>query len=132
MYYRNNRIETYCKRIHFVTYICIHIYPRLVSRKYVLIMVCAFLLYAWMFCFQMLIGFSSGQIVLWDLKTKSADYRCQTDDSLTSITWHHEGKQFMCSHSDGSLSTWTLRQLKPSISFPHGETSLIQLFISVV
>ncbi|XP_018365639.1 PREDICTED: syntaxin-binding protein 5 isoform X5 [Trachymyrmex cornetzi] len=69
----------------------------------------------------MLIGYSSGQIVLWDLKTKIADYRCQTDDLLTSITWHHEGKQFMCSHSDGSLSTWTIRQLKPSITFPHAK-----------
>lgn len=83
-----------------------------------------------MFCFQMLIGYSSGQVVLWDLKTKIADYRCQTDDLLTSITWHHEGKQFMCSHSDGSLSTWTIRQLKPSITFPHGEIRLmILLFI---
>ncbi|XP_011860240.1 PREDICTED: syntaxin-binding protein 5 isoform X5 [Vollenhovia emeryi] len=70
---------------------------------------------------KMLIGYSTGQIVLWDLKTKSADYRCQTDDLLTSITWHHEGKQFMCSHSDGSLSTWTLRQLKPTITFPHAK-----------
>ncbi|XP_011049194.1 PREDICTED: syntaxin-binding protein 5 isoform X4 [Acromyrmex echinatior] len=69
----------------------------------------------------MLIGYSSGQIVLWDLKTKIADYRCQTDDLLTSISWHHEGKQFMCSHSDGSLSTWTIRQLKPSITFPHAK-----------
>ncbi|XP_018307501.1 syntaxin-binding protein 5 isoform X3 [Mycetomoellerius zeteki] len=70
---------------------------------------------------KMLIGYSSGQVVLWDLKTKIADYRCQTDDLLTSITWHHEGKQFMCSHSDGSLSTWTIRQLKPSITFPHAK-----------
>ncbi|XP_011049197.1 PREDICTED: syntaxin-binding protein 5 isoform X7 [Acromyrmex echinatior] len=70
---------------------------------------------------KMLIGYSSGQIVLWDLKTKIADYRCQTDDLLTSISWHHEGKQFMCSHSDGSLSTWTIRQLKPSITFPHAK-----------
>ncbi|XP_018345912.1 PREDICTED: syntaxin-binding protein 5 isoform X5 [Trachymyrmex septentrionalis] len=69
----------------------------------------------------MLIGYSSGQVVLWDLKTKIVDYRCQTDDLLTSITWHHEGKQFMCSHSDGSLSTWTIRQLKPSITFPHAK-----------
>ncbi|XP_024869494.1 syntaxin-binding protein 5 isoform X6 [Temnothorax curvispinosus] len=70
---------------------------------------------------KMLIGFSTGQIVLWDLKTKTVEYRCQTDDLLTSISWHHEGKQFMCSHSDGSLTTWTLRQLKPSVTFPHAK-----------
>lgn len=77
----------------------------------------------WMLCFQMLIGYTTGQIVLWDLKTKTADYRCQTDDPLKSITWHHEGKQFMCSHTDGSLSTWTVRQLKPTnVTYPHGKT----------
>ncbi|KAL0110338.1 hypothetical protein PUN28_013771 [Cardiocondyla obscurior] len=73
---------------------------------------------------KMLIGFQSGQIVMWDLKTKTADYRCQMDDtSITSITWHHEGKQFMCSHTDGSLSTWTVRQVKPTVTFPHAKFS---------
>ncbi|XP_070166785.1 syntaxin-binding protein 5 isoform X12 [Polyergus mexicanus] len=73
---------------------------------------------------KMLIGYTTGQIVLWDLKTKSADYRCQTDDPLKSITWHHEGKQFMCSHTDGSLSTWTVRQLKPAnVTYPHAKST---------
>ncbi|KAL6445032.1 hypothetical protein ACFW04_002154 [Cataglyphis niger] len=73
---------------------------------------------------KMLIGYATGQIVLWDLKTKSADYRCQTDDPLKSITWHHEGKQFMCSHTDGSLSTWTVRQLKPTnVTYPHAKST---------
>lgn len=75
------------------------------------------------FCFQILIGYESGQIVFWDLKTKSADYRCHSDEPLKSITWHHEGKQFMSSHSDGSLLTWTVRQLKPTnVTHPHGES----------
>ncbi|CAL1675492.1 unnamed protein product [Lasius platythorax] len=73
---------------------------------------------------KMLIGYATGQIVLWDLKTKNADYRCQTDDPLKSITWHHEGKQFMCSHTDGSLSTWTVRQLKPAnVTYPHAKST---------
>ncbi|XP_072755159.1 syntaxin-binding protein 5 isoform X8 [Anoplolepis gracilipes] len=73
---------------------------------------------------KMLIGYTTGQIVLWDLKTKNADYRCQTDDPLKSITWHHEGKQFMCSHTDGSLSTWTVRQLKPAnVTYPHAKAT---------
>lgn len=70
----------------------------------------------------MLIGYESGQIVLWDLRLKSPDYRCQTTEPLKSISWHHDGKQFMCSHTDGSLSTWALRQLKPiNVTHPHGE-----------
>lgn len=69
----------------------------------------------------MLIGYETGQIALWDLKTKTAEWRCQTDEPLRSISWHHEGKQFMCSHTDGSLSTWVLRQAKPMIvTHPHG------------
>ncbi|XP_076162106.1 syntaxin-binding protein tomosyn isoform X7 [Ptiloglossa arizonensis] len=73
---------------------------------------------------KMLIGYESGQIVFWDLKTKNADYRCQSDVPLKSITWHHEGKQFMCSHTDGSLSTWTVRQLKATnITHPHAKTT---------
>ncbi|XP_061936663.1 syntaxin-binding protein 5 isoform X13 [Apis cerana] len=73
---------------------------------------------------KMLIGYESGQIVFWDLKTKNADYRCQSDVPLRSISWHHEGKQFMCSHTDGSLSTWTVRQLKPTnITYPHAKTT---------
>ncbi|CAG5077456.1 Similar to Stxbp5: Syntaxin-binding protein 5 (Rattus norvegicus) [Cotesia congregata] len=68
----------------------------------------------------MLIGYESGQIALWDLKLKTAEWRCQTDEPLRSISWHHEGKQFMCSHTDGSLSTWFLKQARPiSVSHPH-------------
>ncbi|XP_043507464.1 syntaxin-binding protein 5 isoform X9 [Frieseomelitta varia] len=73
---------------------------------------------------KMLIGYESGQIVFWDLKTKNADYRCQSDVPLRSISWHHEGKQFMCSHTDGSLSTWTVRQVKPTnVTHPHAKTT---------
>ncbi|XP_076645952.1 syntaxin-binding protein tomosyn isoform X3 [Halictus rubicundus] len=71
---------------------------------------------------KMLIGYESGQIVLWDLKMKNAEYRCMCDVPLRSITWHHEGKQFMCSHTDGSLSTWTMRQAKPTnVTHPHAK-----------
>ncbi|KAK0159671.1 hypothetical protein PV327_010764 [Microctonus hyperodae] len=73
---------------------------------------------------KILIGYESGQIALWDLKTKCAEWRCQTDEPLRSISWHHEGKQFMCSHTDGSLSTWILRQAKPMIvTHPHAKLS---------
>uniref|UniRef100_A0A3B5MHZ9 Syntaxin binding protein 5L n=1 Tax=Xiphophorus couchianus TaxID=32473 RepID=A0A3B5MHZ9_9TELE len=43
--------------------------------------------------------------------------------AIHSVSWHHEGKQFMCSHSDGSLTLWTLRNTtKPfQVTFPHGK-----------
>uniref|UniRef100_A0A8C7UVZ7 Syntaxin-binding protein 5-like n=1 Tax=Oncorhynchus mykiss TaxID=8022 RepID=A0A8C7UVZ7_ONCMY len=39
------------------------------------------------------------------------------------IAWHHEGKQFTCSHSDGTLTTWNVRvPAKPTITItPHGK-----------
>ncbi|CAH1103906.1 unnamed protein product [Psylliodes chrysocephalus] len=71
---------------------------------------------------KLLIGFESGQVVLWDLRSRMVDMRWLTSE-LRSVTWHHEGKQFMCSHTDGTLTTWSLKS--PSkyihISQPHAK-----------
>lgn len=42
---------------------------------------------------------------------------------LRSIAWHHEGKQFMSSHTDGSLVTWNVKSQGKiaSIITPHGK-----------
>ncbi|XP_078699640.1 syntaxin-binding protein 5-like isoform X16 [Branchiostoma floridae x Branchiostoma belcheri] len=71
---------------------------------------------------KLLIGFETGMIVQWDLKTKTAECRYACEQTLHSLAWHHEGKQFMCSHSDGSLSVWNYRSPnKPAQVFqPHG------------
>lgn len=70
----------------------------------------------------MLIGFESGTIVLWDLRGKCAEMRWQSIEPLRSLGWHHEGKHFVSSHTDGSLCTWPLRPTpKPQFhSYPHG------------
>ncbi|XP_017276188.1 syntaxin-binding protein 5-like isoform X16 [Kryptolebias marmoratus] len=72
---------------------------------------------------KLLIGFEGGTIVQWDLRAKKADFRIYYDEAIHSASWHHEGKQFMCSHSDGSLTLWNLRNTtKPfQITFPHGK-----------
>ncbi|XP_030627928.1 syntaxin-binding protein 5 [Chanos chanos] len=72
---------------------------------------------------KLLIGFECGIVVLWDLKSKKADYRYNYDEAIHSVAWHHEGKQFVCSHSDGTLTTWNVRSpAKPSqIITPHGK-----------
>lgn len=75
---------------------------------------------------KLLIGFETGALVLWDLRNRSADARFQhSEQALHSVAWHHEGKQFMCSHSDGSLTTWNIRvPAKPmNIIFPHVRNS---------
>uniref|UniRef100_A0A674C6H3 Syntaxin-binding protein 5-like n=1 Tax=Salmo trutta TaxID=8032 RepID=A0A674C6H3_SALTR len=72
---------------------------------------------------KILIGFECGTVVLWDLKCKKADYRYNYDEAIHSVAWHHEGKQFTCSHSDGTLTTWNVRvPAKPTITItPHGK-----------
>ncbi|KAM3871541.1 syntaxin-binding protein 5 isoform 2-T2 [Diretmus argenteus] len=72
---------------------------------------------------KLLIGFECGIVVLWDLKSKKADYRYSYDEAIHSVAWHHEGKQFVCSHSDGTLTTWNIRApAKPAQTItPHGK-----------
>ncbi|KFP04607.1 Syntaxin-binding protein 5-like, partial [Calypte anna] len=72
---------------------------------------------------KLLIGYENGTIVFWDLRSKRADLRAYYDEAIHSVAWHHEGKQFMCSHSDGSLTLWNLK--RPNRPFqttiPHGK-----------
>ncbi|XP_037342147.2 syntaxin-binding protein 5 isoform X5 [Pungitius pungitius] len=72
---------------------------------------------------KLLIGFECGIVVLWDLKSKKADCRYNYDEAIHSVAWHHEGKQFVCSHSDGTLTTWNIRVPAKSaqIITPHGK-----------
>ncbi|XP_037652723.1 syntaxin-binding protein 5 isoform X6 [Sebastes umbrosus] len=72
---------------------------------------------------KLLIGFECGVVVLWDLKSKKADCRYNYDEAIHSVAWHHEGKQFVCSHSDGTLTTWNIRAPAKfaQIITPHGK-----------
>ncbi|XP_019602492.2 syntaxin-binding protein 5 isoform X3 [Rhinolophus sinicus] len=72
---------------------------------------------------KLLVGYESGTVVLWDLKSKKADYRYTYDEAIHSVAWHHEGKQFICSHSDGTLTIWNVRSpAKPVQTItPHGK-----------
>ncbi|KAB0361395.1 hypothetical protein FD754_005551 [Muntiacus muntjak] len=71
----------------------------------------------------LLIGYENGTVVFWDLKSKRAELRVYYDEAIHSIDWHHEGKQFMCSHSDGSLTLWNLKSpTRPfQTTVPHGK-----------
>lgn len=70
---------------------------------------------------KILIGFESGCIVLWDLKSKNADGRYYHTENLLWLSWHYEGKQFVAAHGDGSLVTWQTRSnTRPAqILHPH-------------
>lgn len=71
---------------------------------------------------KLLIGYDSGAVVLWDLRTRMPDTRISYPEGLRSISWHHEGRQFLCSHTDGSLTTWNVKATRPvSVVYPHGQ-----------
>ncbi|CAF3572963.1 unnamed protein product [Rotaria sordida] len=66
-----------------------------------------------------------GHVICWNLQQKTSENVYTLQQGLTSISWHYEGRQFMCSHCDGSLSVWNLRTIdKPvSINYPHTRIS---------
>ncbi|KAM9320903.1 syntaxin-binding protein 5-like [Gastrophryne carolinensis] len=72
---------------------------------------------------KLLIGYESGTVVLWDLRSKRVDLRFYYDEAIHSVGWHHEGRQFMCSHSDGSLTVWNVKNpARPfQVTIPHGK-----------
>lgn len=61
--------------------------------------------------FQLLIGFEKGNVALWSLTGRDAD-RFTCDQALRAISWHWDGRQFVCALSDGSLCVWSTK--KPS------------------
>ncbi|GFY09027.1 syntaxin-binding protein 5-like [Trichonephila clavipes] len=79
----------------------------------------------------------SGYVINWnkavEISRKShpgvvvhlSDNPVDPNKPLRSASWHHEGRQFMCSYNDGSLRTWNIKYpSKPeSTMFPHAKTS---------
>ncbi|CAH8667768.1 unnamed protein product [Schistosoma rodhaini] len=76
---------------------------------------------------KILIGYSSGFLVLWDLKTKQGDARFKHTDSLYSVVWHWDGKSFLTSHNHGLLATWLIRQPQRPVSVicPHAPSEAV-------
>ncbi|KAL5106046.1 hypothetical protein TcWFU_001188 [Taenia crassiceps] len=70
---------------------------------------------------RLLIGYSSGLLVLWDLRAKAAEVRFQYSETLYSFAWHWEGKGFISAHRSGTIVTWALNQPKrpQSVICPH-------------
>ncbi|XP_068755727.1 syntaxin-binding protein 5-like isoform X2 [Montipora capricornis] len=58
---------------------------------------------------KLLLGFESGIIVVWSLRGKTVEHRCTSSKSVVSAHWLNDGKQFMCSHTDGTLTVWSLK-----------------------
>ena len=76
---------------------------------------------------KLLIGFESGQITLWDLRSRTSDMRINHHESLTYLCWAQDGRTVTCSHSDGSITVWEVKPApgtitKPSsVQYPHAK-----------
>ncbi|BES93882.1 LLGL2 [Nesidiocoris tenuis] len=72
---------------------------------------------------KLLVGFETGQLVLWDLRLKQAEIRWQSPEPLKSVSWFYDGKQFLTSHTDGTILTWSLRQPGKAVNVqtPHAK-----------
>ncbi|GAA50460.1 syntaxin binding protein 5, partial [Clonorchis sinensis] len=70
---------------------------------------------------KLLIAFSSGLIILWDLRTRSTEARFRYNERLYGFCWHWEGKSFLTCHKYGLLATWSCRQPQrpTSVICPH-------------
>uniref|UniRef100_A0A8K9UYE5 LLGL scribble cell polarity complex component 1 n=1 Tax=Oncorhynchus mykiss TaxID=8022 RepID=A0A8K9UYE5_ONCMY len=55
---------------------------------------------------KILIGYSRGLVVLWDLSTRNAEHMFLGKQQLESLVWERSGSSFVSSHSDGGYSVW--------------------------
>ena len=62
------------------------------------------------------------------MKSPELYFRYTYNNRLHSICWHMEGRQFVCSYSDGALVTWNMLPKTPqtpnkphAVVFPHGK-----------
>uniref|UniRef100_A0A669E9X6 LLGL scribble cell polarity complex component 1 n=1 Tax=Oreochromis niloticus TaxID=8128 RepID=A0A669E9X6_ORENI len=57
---------------------------------------------------KILIGYSRGLVVLWDLSTRLAEQLFLGKQQLESLVWERSGNLFVCSHNDGGYSVWAV------------------------
>ncbi|XP_054834246.1 LLGL scribble cell polarity complex component 2 isoform X2 [Eublepharis macularius] len=74
---------------------------------------------------QILIGYSRGLIVLWDLKSNKATHHFLGNQQLENLFWQKSGHQIISCHYDGSYTQWPVssddRQPEPLESkVPYG------------
>ncbi|KAM7146377.1 LLGL scribble cell polarity complex component 2 isoform 1-T1 [Macrochelys suwanniensis] len=74
---------------------------------------------------QILIGYSRGLIVLWDLHNKRVSHHFLGSQQLESLFWQKDGRQIISCHYDGSYAQWPVsndnRQPEPLESkVPYG------------
>uniref|UniRef100_A0A9J8D4A0 LLGL scribble cell polarity complex component 1 n=1 Tax=Cyprinus carpio carpio TaxID=630221 RepID=A0A9J8D4A0_CYPCA len=57
---------------------------------------------------KILIGYSRGLVVLWDLNSRHVDNLFLGKQQLESLVWERSGNSFVSSHSDGGYMLWAV------------------------
>lgn len=105
-------------------YAYLEIFSAIVDRKFIIIVI--YFYHKTIRCFQLLIAFETGLVVVWDLRSRMAEWRGALGtggpgEGVRAAAWQQDGK-LMTAHADGALATWTTRSPRPvSLSYPHGE-----------
>ncbi|XP_007259259.2 LLGL scribble cell polarity complex component 2 isoform X1 [Astyanax mexicanus] len=71
---------------------------------------------------QVLIGYSRGLMVLWDLDRRCAIQHFLGTQQLESVWWMEDGGNILSSHSDGSYCHWTVTGKDPQTEPEKQET----------
>uniref|UniRef100_A0A3Q2NXB7 LLGL scribble cell polarity complex component 1 n=1 Tax=Fundulus heteroclitus TaxID=8078 RepID=A0A3Q2NXB7_FUNHE len=75
---------------------------------------------------KILIGYSRGLVVLWDLSARHADQLFLGKQQLESLVWERSGGLFVSSHNDGGYAVWpvtsgnTITHQPVSSTIPYG------------
>ncbi|TRY59059.1 hypothetical protein DNTS_008382 [Danionella cerebrum] len=57
---------------------------------------------------KILIGYSRGLVVLWDLNSRHVENLFLGKQQLESLVWERSGNRFVSSHSDGGYMVWSV------------------------
>ncbi|XP_032829328.2 syntaxin-binding protein 5-like isoform X2 [Petromyzon marinus] len=70
---------------------------------------------------KLLVGYETGLIVLWDIKSRKPHYRYDCGQDLHSMAWQSNGEQAVCGLEDGTVGTWSLRNPRKlgCLTMPH-------------
>ncbi|KAG5279416.1 hypothetical protein AALO_G00077560 [Alosa alosa] len=71
---------------------------------------------------KILIGYSRGLVLLWDMDSRHADNVFLGKQQLESLVWERTGSSFVSSHSDGGYMVWSVSSGTPCTSQPATST----------
>uniref|UniRef100_A0A7N6BJ45 Lethal giant larvae homologue 2 domain-containing protein n=1 Tax=Anabas testudineus TaxID=64144 RepID=A0A7N6BJ45_ANATE len=71
---------------------------------------------------KVLIGYSRGLVVLWDLSSRQVEQLFLGKQQLESLVWERSGNLFVSSHNDGGYSMWPVTSGNPNIHQPASST----------